>query len=333
MFQIYLFSRIVSLVFISFAVGFVTACGSDNDFDEFVNTNINNSNLAGRYFGANNLNAGQVGNLDITVTPNGTANGTYTVRNSIPNQTITTGTYGVSGNVNLTTGVFSFAGNITGFGPFSMTGTLPTAGKVATYTFTINGQTFTGAIQPAAQGMPNPPQNNGGGGDGKMIQGGTIQSFVFTPAGGYNGKNPPVTTAANIAGALGTGAQGQDSLSLVLSEFTLDGATATTQLFTVSVVVPDGEDLTVGTAYPLVGNNGRGAFVTLNTVVGTATTTGWAIGAETQGTLTITSLTDTNVTVEFNFTNLVPNPEIENNTALGSFNTSGRITGNFVNLP
>lgn len=333
MFQTFRFSRIVSLLFISLAVVFVTACGDDNDLDDFVNTNINNGSFAGRYFGANNLNAGQVGNLDVTVAANGTASGTYVVSNSAINQTITVGSNAVTGTVSFTTGAFAFSGNIPGAGPFTITGTLPTVGNVAAYTFTLNGQTFTGAIQPAAQGVPNPPNNNGGNGDGKIISGGTVNSLTFSALDNYNGKNPPVTTSSSIGGALGTGENGEDALTVILTDISLNGQTALTQLLTVSIVVPEGEDLVVGTAYPLVGTNGRGSFLTLNTLQGTTTTSGWAIGPNTQGTATITALNNTSVTLDFNFSNLVPNPEIANNTATGSFNFSGSITGNFANLP
>lgn len=326
------FSRIVSFIFISLAVVFTSACGNNSNLDEYVNNSINNGNtLAGQYLGANNLNSGQVGTLDVTVAQDGSASGTYKVTNPTVGQTITTGTYPVTGSVNLTTGTFTLSGTIPGLGAFSISGVLPISGNVANYTITINNQTFTGAIQPASQGTPTPPSNNGGA-TSKLISSGTLSNFLFTPDNSYNGANPPVSNSSLFGGAVATGSDNSQSATLLLSETSLNGQTATIRSFTVSVVVPSGETLQAGTTYPLV-SNGRGAFLTLNKSVGVTAVEGWTIGANTTGSATIVSLDANSITVNFSFNNLVPNTGIANNTATGSFNTSGTITGNFANIP
>lgn len=319
-------------MFIALAVVFTSACGSNSNLDEFVNNSINNgSTLAGQYLGANNLNSGQVGTLDVTVAQDGSATGNYKVSAPVTSQTITTGTYPVTGSVNLTTGTFSFSGNITGLGTFTISGVLPISGNVANYTITINNQTFTGAIQPASLGTPTPPSNTGGA-TSKIISSGTLSNFVFTPDNSYNGVNPPVSNSSLFGGAVGTGSDNSQSATLLLSETSLSGQTATVRSFTVSIVVPSGETLQAGTTYPLV-SNGRGAFLTLNKSVGVTATEGWTIGANTTGSATIVSLDANSITVNFSFTGLVPNTGITNNTATGSFNTSGTITGNFAAIP
>lgn len=305
MFQTKRFSRIFSLLFISLAVVFVSACGDDNDLDDFVFNNTNNNTLVGRYLGANNLNPGQVGNLDVTVAGNGAISGNYAVTNLVANQTVTPGSYPVTGNVSLTTGAFSLAGTIPGLGNFSINGSLPTAGNVAAYTILLNGQTFNGVIQPAAQGVPNPPANNNNNNNGKIVSGGVVSNFIFTPNGSYNGVNPPVSISSQIAGAVGTGVNNEDSITLVLTETSINGQNVSSRLLTVSAVIPAGEDFQVGTTYNLVDNNGRGSFLTLSTVQGVAASEGWAIGPNTTGSVTLVALNDTSVTLDFTFTNLV----------------------------
>ncbi|MCA9781217.1 MAG: hypothetical protein KC800_31065, partial [Candidatus Eremiobacteraeota bacterium] len=247
--------------------------------------------------------------------------------------TINPGIYSVFGGVNLATGTFSLSGNIPGVGNFSIAGTLPTAGNTASYTVTINGQTFTGVIQPSAQGQPNPPSGGGtGGGNSQLIQGGTLSNFVFTPDNDYNGDNPPIDAESGIAGAVGEGADGSESASIIISDIFLTNPVQT-RTFAISIVVPDGEDLEVGTAYPLADANGRGVIIALTDSEGVEAVEGWSLTASTTGSATITALTDESITIEFTFSNVGPNSEITNNPATGTFNTSGTVVGNFATLP
>ena len=312
---------------------FVSACGSSNN-DEFVVSNPGNPALVGRYLGANDLSGSQSANLDLTVAADGTATGTWTVVDPVTAQTINPGIYSVFGGVNLATGTFSVSGNIPGVDNFSIAGTLPTAGNTASYTVTINGQTFTGVIQPSAQGQPNPPGGGGtgGGGNSQLIQGGTLSNFVFTPDNDYNGDNPPIDGESGIAGAVGEGADGSESASIVISDIFLTNPVQT-RTFAISIVVPDGEDLEVGTVYPLADNNGRGVIIALTDSEGVEAVEGWSLTASTTGSATITALTDESITIEFTFSNVGPNSEITNNPATGTFNTSGTVVGNFATLP
>ncbi len=324
-------SRLASYLLVLSVAFFVSACG-DSNIDEFVVNNPGNPALAGRYLGANDLSGGQTANLDLTVTSNGSANGTWTVINPVTAQTINAGSYPVSGAVNLATGTFSLSGTIPGIGNFSIAGTLPTAGNVASYSVNINGQTFAGVIQPAAQGQPNPPSGGGGGGNSQLIQGGTLSNFVFTPDNNYNGDNPPIDAQSNISGAVGEGADGSESASIVISDIFLTNPVQT-RTFAISIVVPDGEDLQVGTTYPLADNNGRGVVIALTDSEGVEAVEGWSLTASTTGSATITALNDDNITIEFTFSNVGPNSEIANNPATGTFNTSGTVVGNFAQVP
>ena len=325
-------SRLASYLLVLSVAFFVSACG-DSNTDEFVINNPGNPALAGRYLGANDLSGGQTANLDLTVASNGNATGTWTVIDPVTAQTINAGSYAVSGAVNLATGNFSLWGTIPGVGNFSIAGTLPTAGNVASYSVSINGQTFAGVIQPAAQGQPNPPSGGGGGGgNSQLIQGGTLSNFVFTPDNNYNGDNPPIDAESGINGAVGEGVDGSESASIVISDIFLTNPVQT-RTFAISIVVPEGEDLEVGTVYPLADNTGRGVIIALTDSEGVEAVEGWSLTASTTGSATITALNEDSITIEFTFSNVGPNSEIANNPATGTFNTSGTVVGNFAQIP
>ena len=112
-------SRLFSLLVVSVvAVAFV-GCGSSNDLENFVRNNTTTPVFTGQFLGANNLANNQTSNLSFTVNSNGQATGNLTVVNPVSSQTITPGTYPVTGNVSLTTGVFSLTGTIPGLGTFT----------------------------------------------------------------------------------------------------------------------------------------------------------------------------------------------------------------------
>jgi hypothetical protein len=334
------FSRsrtIATSILISMLALLTVACGSSNDFQQVSGqqTPPRAINFTGRYLGANNLPNNQTGVLDFTVANNGQASGDFTAA-AVANQAIdiTPGTFPVSGQVNLGSGTFNLTGTIPGAGDFTIAGTLPTAGNQATYQFTINGQTFQGTVQPAAQGIPTPPNNGGGDEDSRLIRGGTLSNFVFTPGGNYNGENPPVDAGSTIAGAVGPGQNGEESATILINETFINGTTATIRGLVISILSPTGQDLVVGQVYPLASNStSDGVVVALSESVGTNVVEGWSLTESTTGQATITSLTDTSITIEFDFDSVGPNSEIQNNPAAGTFDVSGTVTGNFVTLP
>lgn len=328
--------RVARAILLALLTTFVVACGDSEDFTQVTGQPVinPNNNFVGRYTGTNPLPGDLTGNLDVTVDAQGQASGTYTTA-AVTAQTLVLepGSYPVTGQVSLTTGQFLFSGNIPGVGDFSISGTLPATTGQAFYTFTLNGQTFQGTIQPAAGGNPN---NGGGnnGNEGQLIQGGTLTNFVFTPDGSYNGENPPVDAGSNIAGAVGEGQGGEESATIVLSETAINGTTATVRSLVVSIVSPTGQELQVNQTYPLASDqNSDGAVIALSESVGTDVVEGWSLTENTTGQATITSLTDTSITIEFSFNSVGPNSEVENNPATGTFNVSGTVTGNFATIP
>lgn len=323
--------RLVLLFLTSLFAVTLSACDSTNDNDFVVTPGT--LSLAGRYLGASNVSANQASTLDVTVAANGSITGNLTVLAPVVPQTINTGTYPVTGAVNLNTGTFSLSGTIPGLGAFSISGTLPTSGNVGTYTITINGQTFNGVIQPASLGQPNPPSNtNNGGGNSQIIQGGTLSNFMFTPDGNYNGDNPPVDAMSIIGGAVGEGADGSESASIILSEV-IGINPSIVRTFAITIVVPSGENLQVGTTYNLADTNGRGTVFALTDSEGVTAVEGWSLTASTTGSATITAMDANSITIDFTFSSVGPNSEIANNPATGTFSTSGTIVGNFATIP
>jgi len=315
---------------------FTVACGSSSD-DFVINGNNGgngggNAGFTGQYLGANNLSNGQTGTLDFTVDSNGLGSGNF-VAGAVSPQTIdiSAGTYAVSGQVNLTTGAFSLTGSVPNVGPFTIVGTIPTGTNQANYQFTINGQTFQGVLQAASQGQPNPPAS---GNEGRLISGGTLANFLFQPDGSYNGVNPPVTGSSLISGAVGEGVNGKKSATVLLSETQIVGQSAIVRSLAITIVAADGNELVVGQTYPLASSaDGDGVVIALSESEGDNVTEGWSLTPSTTGQAIITDLNDNSITIDFTFNSVGPNSEIENNPAVGTFSTSGLITGNFVATP
>ena len=170
-----------------------------------------------------------------------------------------------------------------------------------------------------------------GTGNSKLISGGTLSNFVFNPSGNYNGDNPPINTSSTISGAVGEGTDGSESASIVFSEVQLT-TPIRTRTFIVTIKVPSGEDLQVGTTYPLATSSGRGTVIALSESEGTTAVEGWSLIETTTGSATITALDANSITINFEFTNVGPNSEITNNPATGTFSTSGTVTGNFASF-
>lgn len=324
-------SKYRGILLLVFSLLFFVSCGDSSEDFAF----NNNQNQQFRYLGANSFNNGQNGTLDFTVFGNGSASGTFQVVNDInPQTTATPGSYPVSGTASLASNSFSLSGTIPGFGNFIITGILPQGSNQTAYTITFaNNVAFQGVLQSASLGVPSVPGN--GGGTSQLISGGTVNNLEFQFSPEYNGDEPPVDAQSVISGAFGEGADGQQSLTITLSETVAIGPPTQINLLTVSIVDPSGADLVVNQAYPVsVNDTDAGSIATLSEVVGVNTEKGWVtLGQTTTGTATITALSDTQVTVEFNFDNLVVNSEVTNNMATGSFDLIGSITGNFATTP
>ncbi len=324
-------SKYRGILLLVFSLLFFVSCGDSSEDFAF----NNNQNQQFRYLGANSFNNGQNGTLDFTVFGNGSASGTFQVANDInPQTTATPGSYPVSGTASLASNSFSLSGTIPGFGNFIITGILPQGSNQTAYTITFaNNVAFQGVLQSASLGVPSVPGN--GGGTSQLISGGTVNNLEFQFSPEYNGDEPPVDAQSVISGAFGEGADGQQSLTITLSETVAIGPPTQINLLTVSIVDPSGADLVVNQAYPVsVNDTDAGSTATLSEVVGVNTEKGWVtLGQTTTGTATITALSDTQVTVEFNFDNLVVNSEVTNNMATGSFDLIGSITGNFATTP
>lgn len=360
---------------------FVAACGNSNDVNvvsgQQGNAGQNPQPFVGRFLGANNLGGGQTAVLDFTAGNAGQATGTMTVAAAnVQAQavTIAPGVYDLTGTVDPTTGAFNFSGNFPGVGPFAISGQLGSGVAQGSYQVTVNGQTFSGVVQSASQGVPNPPSGattgttgttstggttgttstggttgttstggttgttstggttggttGGGGGTQRLIQGGTLAPFTFSPDGAYNGVNPPVTGTSLISGAAVTGSSTDNTVSIAINETAVSAAGASIRALVVGVVTHNGEALVVGKSYPLAtSSTASGALVSLSESTGTTVTRGWAPTSATTGSVTIVRLTDTQVELSFTFSSVGPNSAVSGNTAAGNFSTSGTVVG------
>ena len=300
------------------------ACGSDDNSYSYGNGfNQNQINqFAARFLGTSNL-GGQNSSLDITVDNAGTATGTMIVTNPPMRAinplavTIPGGTYNVTGTVNPNTGAFSLTGTIVGFGNFTINGVLPTGTAQGNYLVTINGQNYPGVIQNSTQGQPS-----GSTGTQHIIATGTSSNAVFTPGGSYNGL-PGILSSPIIGGVVVT-----DSSTSNLVTISLTSGTSPLRNLTFGVVT-HGAALQLNSPYNLITDpNGEGALVTYQQIIGTAVDKAWAQGS---GTVTITSLTNSAVEVDYNFTNIPINSAQDPNNAQGTIQTiSGHAVGNFL---
>lgn len=144
-----------------------------------------------------------------------------------------------------------------------------------------------------------------------VISNGVITSLVFTPMGGYNGTNPPVSTGSTVGGSVNVDSEDNNNLDLTLSEGDR----------TLRLGVLSGSDpLVTGLLYDL----GLGAFLNLQDLsVGSRT---WgATGLSSVG-ITIVNLDDAAIEVDFQLTAVQPD------SGAGTFDISGHLTADLTPL-
>lgn len=321
-------------IFLGILALLIASCGGSNDD---LGSYQPPTGFTGRYLGANLLGAAQNSILTLYVTPTGQASGTLTVQNNVAAQTtIIPAGYPVSGTVNMTTGAFNLSGSFPGGISFSISGTINGTTLQGTYSITYGGQTYQGNLQPASQGTPNPPTNPNPPTDGTthMISGGTLSEFNFTAGVGYNGTTPPVGASSLIAGAFVEESSDVNTVNIVLSDV-LNVSTQQIRSLTVGVTLHNGQQLQVGQTYQLVSDaNGDGAYLSLQTSTGTTVNEAWTSTAGISGGwVKINAINTNSIDLSWAFDAVVANSEVTPNPAQGSFNCSGRIVANFVNLP
>ncbi|MBX3168372.1 MAG: hypothetical protein KF760_13220 [Candidatus Eremiobacteraeota bacterium] len=321
--------RVWTAVLLSSLAFFTAACGGSdsNNYGGFSQAQVNQ--FLGNFAGRGVLSNGQTGTLNMLVAADGKVSGTFQVANpvvaALATFSVATGSYSISGSVDPNTGAFTVTGTVPDFGTFSITGVLPRNGGLGTYLVTLNGQTFSGSIQSGT----TPPNNNSNpsGENTKPILGGTLSNFLFS-GNGFNGVNPPLTSPS-VTGELTTGSSDNNHLVIGLAQPGVALGDFRTLTF---LVVTRGNPLTTGTYNILQNGTDSGFGVSLSDTSGNTVNAAWAETAETSGTFTITSLTDSQVEADFDVSLVGPNAETPG-TAQGTFNTSGHIVANFLNLP
>ncbi|MBN9418672.1 MAG: hypothetical protein J0I12_24690 [Candidatus Eremiobacteraeota bacterium] len=321
--------RVCTAALLTSLAFFTAACGSD-DTNTYSGFNQGQANrFLGNFAGRGALSSGQTGTLNLSVGANGQATGTFVVTNpavqALANFSVATGSYSISGTVDQNTGAFTLTGTVPDFGTFTITGVLTQSGTVGSYAITLNGQTFTGSIQPGT----TPPSNTNPTGNGttKPIASGSLTGFSFTGSG-FNGVNPPLTSPI-VSGELTTGTTDNNHLTIALAQ---TGSSITNFRTLSFVVITHGSALTTGTYNILQNSSDNGFSVSLSDTTGTTINSAWAQTSGTTGTFTITSLTDSRVEADFNVSNVGPN-SVTPGSAVGTFNASGHVVGNFLSLP
>lgn len=276
--------------------------------------------FAGRFSGQAALSPGQTAFLQYTVGSAQAITGTLNVVGGGVGQAvqvfIPNGLVQLQGTVDFGTGTFVLNGNLGGF-PISIAGTVN-----GPFTISYQGQTFSGG--------PGGGQGGGGGdiGDAQLITSGTLSNFLFTPGQNFNG---PTLVQANLsaAGSINRNTATNNFLVVALSQTQLnpiriDGLTL--GIFTA------GSDNPTTKFYPILTNPaGDGSIVSLSVNEGLDPnpTQAWVQGAGTTGGITINSISQDSANLTFDFANLVPNPEVAGNEAVGTFSTSGTVDVQF----
>jgi hypothetical protein len=327
---------------------FITACGSSNDINQISGQQGppgQPSPYVGDYLGAANLGGGQTSVLSLDVANNGVATGTVTVTGLQAQTAAPVGTYDVQGSVDLTTGAFTVNGNVPAVGPFSITGTLPaTATGQGHYTLTVGNQTFHGVIQDASQGTPQPPSDDNEDDATRHLINGGEMTLNFVAGDGYNGHIPDPATG-QLAGAVVTNSSDANIAMIALLNPTLVDNEPVINGITLGIITRNGEQLEVGKTYPFTALEGTTALMAGGRLNQTATpdlshldgitslqsNPNWVVvPGQSEGTATITELTSDSISLEFEFSNIVPNPEVPGNTAAGSFSANGSVTAHFA---
>ncbi|MBS2033825.1 hypothetical protein JST97_02505 [bacterium] len=147
-------------------------------------------------------------------------------------------------------------------------------------------------------------------------------ALVFKPNADYNGVNPPVTAASSFSGTIVV-----DSGSNNLVRFALNEGARTLSFG----VLAGSDPLVPGQVYsPFFNDLGPGSFLNLEDL--TSGRKSWLQNAATGGGLTIVSLSDTQIEIDFNFTNIQPNFRQGSGNALGLFDVSGHLTADLTQI-
>lgn len=112
----------------------------------------------GSYFGNTSLSAGQTGTLSFSVEANKRASGVFVISGAATNPIVPNGTYAVNGLFSVGTGLVALTATAPGRRAFPIAARA-TAGRNGSFTATINGQAFSGALaqfstQPGATPTP-----------------------------------------------------------------------------------------------------------------------------------------------------------------------------------
>ena len=155
-----------------------------------------------------------------------------------------------------------------------------------------------------------------------VLSNGQVTALTFTPDLNYNGTNPPVTLLSSLSGSVVVDSETNNQVSLALSQDSC----------TMSFGVLSGSDpLQTGQLYePFFNDVGPGSFLNLEDL--TAGRKSWIQTAATTGGLTIVSLTDSAIEVDFNFVGLQSNFRQGTGNATGGFDVSGHVIADLTQL-
>lgn len=155
-----------------------------------------------------------------------------------------------------------------------------------------------------------------------VLSNGQVTALTFTPNQDYNGTNPPVTLLSSVSGSVVVDSETNNQVSMALSQ----------DACTLSFGVLSGSDpLQTGQLYaPFSNDVGPGSFLNLEDL--TSGRKSWIQNAATTGGLTIVSLTDSAIEVDFNFVGLQSNFRQGTGNATGGFNVSGHVLGDLTEL-
>ena len=155
-----------------------------------------------------------------------------------------------------------------------------------------------------------------------VLSNGQVTALTFTPEQNYNGTNPPVTLLSSLSGSVVVDSETNNQISLALSQ----------DARTLSFGVLSGSDpLLTGQLYaPFSNDVGPGSFLNLEDL--TSGRKSWIQNAATSGGLTIVSLTDSAIEVDFHFVGLQSNFRQGTGNATGGFDVSGHVIADLTQL-
>lgn len=298
---------------------FTVACGGSGDAPVVQPATAQNvlQTFSGAYLGSNDLGDNQFANLNFAVDNSSQAVVTLGITQLLA-QTVQPGLYTLSGDVDPGSGNYVITTDDPVLGVITVSGTLPRGNTQANYQLAIRGQLFTGVIQPAALGLPAIVN---GGGNAQLLAGGANGVTTFTPDAAFNGDL--VQSSSNLTGVSGAGLNGLDTITVVSTIVETPGAQPRVRNLSISAIAVQAATLQVGQT--LVFNNAlaTGAKLTLVEFDGIVPVQAWAAGAGSTGQVTVVKRDATGVQLDYQFTNVGPDPSIPNNGALGTFNITG----------